>query len=79
MQNPKEWIHPEHQYEYAPDELAEELRTAGFVVKRAIGICAMPNSARSGRFDFREIVFGDLLSEDKLRESYCFYLESQKA
>lgn len=77
LQFPHGLIHPEHRYEYEPRELAEQLRQDGFQVCRMLGICPMPRSAQTGRFDLREIFANPILSPDA-DQSYLFYLEARK-
>jgi SAM-dependent methyltransferase len=45
------FIDPDHEYEYAPDELAAMLRGNGFVVERAHGIAYGGESVERGVFD----------------------------
>lgn len=77
LQFPRGLIHPEHRYEYEPRELAEQLREEGFEIRRVLGICPMPKSAQTGRFDLREIFVNAILSPDA-EQSYLFYLEARK-
>jgi hypothetical protein len=52
------YIHPEHKYEYTPAELMEELENAGFDIVESLGVCDMPFSSGTGRFDSRDIIVG---------------------
>jgi predicted SAM-dependent methyltransferase len=63
------FIHPEHKYEYEPDELREELKRAGFVISRSKGICAMPATIAKQTFDYSDFVLGDPLT-DNVHEAY---------
>jgi SAM-dependent methyltransferase len=63
------FIHPEHKYEYEPDELREELERAGFVISRSKGICAMPATIAKQTFDYSDFVLGDPLT-DNVHEAY---------
>jgi len=63
------FIHPEHKYEYEPDELREELNRAGFVISRSKGICAMPATIAKQTFDYSDFVLGDPLT-DNVHEAY---------
>ena len=63
------FIHPEHKYEYEPDELREELKRAGFVISRSKGICAMPATIAKQIFDYSDFVLGDPLT-DNVHDAY---------
>ncbi len=74
---PDSFIHPEHKYEYTPEELSEDVGAAGFEIKRMLGICPMPDSLRDRRFQPRETLRQPPLSNDP-RSGYFFYLEALK-
>jgi SAM-dependent methyltransferase len=74
---PRQFIHPEHKVEYRVHELIELLVGHGFDVRAVKGIGAMPRTARSGRFDPRELVRAPRLS-DEAEISYLFYVHAVK-
>jgi len=51
-------IHPDHKHEYEPDELIEELRSAGFEVVTSLGVCDMPLTMAQRSIDYRDFVVG---------------------
>ncbi len=77
LQSPLGYIHPEHKYEYRPAELADQLTQAGFVVKRVLGVCPMPRSARAGRLYLQEILDHPEVSPEAA-SAYFFYVECIK-
>jgi SAM-dependent methyltransferase len=77
LQSPLGYIHPEHKYEYRPAELAAHLTQAGLEVKRVLGVCPMPRSARTGRLYLQEILDHPEVSPDA-DSAYFFYIESVK-
>ncbi|CAG0978376.1 partial putative S-adenosylmethionine-dependent methyltransferase/MSMEI_2290, partial [Anaerolineae bacterium] len=77
LQSPIGFIHPEHRHEYRPAELANQLTQAGLVVKRVLGICPMPRSARAGRLYLQEILDHPEVSANA-DSAYFFYIESVK-
>ena len=58
-------------------ELVKHIAEAGFLVKRALGVCPMPRAMRTGRFGSRELLEHVELSDDA-ENAYGFYVESTK-
>ena len=52
------WIHPEHKLEYTPEHLQKNLRQSGFEIETTLGVCEMVETARTGRFDYRDFLLG---------------------
>ncbi|MEM4204661.1 MAG: methyltransferase domain-containing protein [Candidatus Methanomethylicaceae archaeon] len=77
LQSPNVLIHPEHKKEYYVTELRSLIESQGFQVREAKGICPMPESLRSGIFNYREIVENIRLS-DNPQEGYLFYIMAIK-
>ena len=77
LQSPNALIHPEHQIEYTPTELAALLKQAGFGIHEVGGICPMPRALQTGIFDEEEIRAGVQLSADA-DQSYLFYIHALK-
>lgn len=57
------FIHPEHCIEYHPQQLRELLERTGFEIKRACGICEMPNTRTSGAFCYEDFIYGRQVTE----------------
>jgi SAM-dependent methyltransferase len=67
------FVHPDHKLEYTPQELARELEKAGFEIVECKGVCEMPRTVASGRFDYTDFVLGSKIS-DRIDDSYIqFY------
>jgi 2-polyprenyl-3-methyl-5-hydroxy-6-metoxy-1,4-benzoquinol methylase len=77
LQSPEQFIHPEHQKEYRPDELRAMLERRGFAIADAAAICPMPESLRSGQFDPAEMTRNIGLS-DRPDEGYLFFFRAVK-
>lgn len=77
IQSPDRLIHPEHQKEYYPAEIRAKLERRGFRIVDAAGICPMPESIRSGVFDFAEMTRNVALSNDP-DEGYMFFFKAVK-
>lgn len=58
------FIHPEHFIEYYPDQLRKILEQAGFIVKKSLGICEMPETVASGEFHYEDFMFGRQISRN---------------
>jgi SAM-dependent methyltransferase len=71
------FIHPEHKYEYEPDELRDELERARFVVLRSKGICAMSATVARQTFDYSDFVLGDPLT-DNVEEAYIQFFHCHR-
>ncbi|MGO9128899.1 MAG: methyltransferase domain-containing protein [Bryobacteraceae bacterium] len=78
IQSPGSLIHPEHQKEYRVSELADKLARHGFHIATVKGICPMPESLASGRFDLNELARNCRLSDDP-EEGYLFFIDAVKA
>jgi SAM-dependent methyltransferase len=77
LQSPEQFIHPEHQKEYRPDEIRAMLERRGFAIADAAAICPMPVSLRSGRFDPAEMTRNIGLSGCP-DEGYLFFFRAVK-
>ena len=75
--SPKGFIHPEHQYEYDPKELAAIGAAIGFVVEQQLAVSPMPKSAQTQCFDYDELVRSTSFSQD-VETGFSFYLELRK-
>jgi len=78
IQSPCSPIHPEHRKEYRVSELADKLARHGFHIATVKGICPMPESLASGRFDLAEMARNRRLSDDP-EEGYLFFIDAVKA
>lgn len=56
------YIHPEHKIEYYPEHLKRNLVESGFLIVEERGICEMPNTFKTKKFDYREFILGNPLS-----------------
>lgn len=77
VQSPEALIHPEHKREYRPSELRTKLEAVGFQIVEAGAICPMPESLRTGKFSYEEMVHRRGLSENP-DEGYLFYLNARR-
>lgn len=77
LQSPDALIHPEHQIEYTPTELASLLKHAGFSIHDLGGICPMPQTLQTAIFEEREIIENVRLSRDA-EQCYLFYIHARK-
>lgn len=71
------YINPDHKYEYRPDELRQMLLGAGFVIEAEYGVCEMPNSCDTGRFDYTDFILGNPLTRD-IDRGYSLYFACRK-
>lgn len=71
------FIHPEHQFEYRPEELRTLLTGAGFEIVSAKGICEMPSTVLTGTFQYRDFVLGRQICDDPAT-SYIQYFVCRK-
>lgn len=71
------YVHPDHRYEYRAHELRAMLEGAGFEVIAQRGICEMPVSFETGRFDYSDFILGNPLT-DNAEAAYCLYFEARK-
>ena len=78
IQSPGNLIHPEHQKEYRVSELVDKLTRHGFHIATVKGICPMPDSLATGRFDLNEMARNRRLSDDP-EEGYLFFIDAVKA
>lgn len=74
---PEKFIHPEHKLEYTPEQLAVNVKAAGFEVLEVKGICPMPETVATGVFDPTEPFRTEPIS-DNPDISYCFYVKARK-
>ncbi|MBV8801472.1 MAG: hypothetical protein JO131_00630, partial [Gammaproteobacteria bacterium] len=58
------FIHPEHFIEYFPEQLMEILSNADFIIKKALGICAMPETIATNEFHYSDFMFGKNITEE---------------
>ncbi len=77
LQSPEKLIHPEHKKEYYVHEFRSKLERWGFKIVEVKGICPMPESLRSGIFNYRELVANIRLS-DNPEEGYLFFVKAVK-
>lgn len=66
------YIHPEHCFEYEPAQLRQLLEASGFDVQSVKGICEMPSTIQTGKFDHTDFLFGRTLC-DKVDAAYLQY------
>lgn len=55
---PDQFIHPDHKFEYTPEELTGDLRRAGLRVEQSLGVCEMPLTIAAGSIDYRDFLVG---------------------
>lgn len=77
LESPDAFIHPEHQKEYTVPELRAKLERWGFRVVESKGICPMPESVRTQRYQRAEMLANLRLSDDA-EQSYLFFLKAIK-
>ena len=77
IQVPNGFIFPEHKYEYAVQELIDEVQQAGFTIVRSKGVAPMPHTIQTRQFDTVELYRNAFVSDDA-EGSYLFYLECRK-
>jgi SAM-dependent methyltransferase len=71
------FIHPDHKHEYRPDELRSLVARCGFVVEEEFGICEMPLTTRTGRFDYRDFFVGGAVTSS-VDHAYIHFLKCRK-
>jgi SAM-dependent methyltransferase len=71
------FIHPDHKHEYLPSELRLMLRRCGFDIKEEFGVCEMPLTCRSGRFNYQDFFIGGALTKN-LDHAYIQYFHCVK-
>jgi SAM-dependent methyltransferase len=74
---PDGFIFPEHKHEYYVDELADEIRRAGFNLEDVKGLGPMPDTVRTGRFDIMEL-YRNCHVCDTIEDCYFFYCKCSK-
>ena len=57
-------IHPEHFIEYTPERLMQIIQAAGFRIEMSFGTNHMPQTSRSGVFNYADFVYGVPTSQD---------------
>jgi SAM-dependent methyltransferase len=77
IQSPHQLIHPEHQKEYFVGEFAAKLTATGFRIEKTLGICPLPRSLASGRFDYEEMLGNGGLDPNP-EHSYLFFIHARK-
>ena len=71
------FIHPEHKHEYHVAELRDLLSRTGFDVAQERGICEMPKTRSSGRFNYEDFVLGSPIVDDP-EAAYIMYFAACK-
>ncbi|MEI2761865.1 class I SAM-dependent methyltransferase [Methanothrix soehngenii] len=71
-----ELLHPEHKYEYRPDDL-EKILSKYFKVCGRLGLIPMPISHENKVFSYQEMVLNNSFS-DNLEHSYIIYFACKK-
>jgi SAM-dependent methyltransferase len=71
------YIHPDHKIEYYYEDLAKLLKSHGFVIEDARGICEMPLTYRTQHFHYEDFVLGSPIS-DRIYSSYILYFLCRK-
>ena len=77
MMAPNGFIFPEHKHEYYFEELADEVRKAGFSIVETKGIGPMPRTLRKQRFDALELYRNTVIC-DEAEAAYSFYFKCLK-
>jgi SAM-dependent methyltransferase len=67
------FIHPEHKIEWEPSALQAEILSAGFTIEETWGVCEMPSTVATGRFDYADFVLGAALTRDVDRAYLQYY------
>jgi SAM-dependent methyltransferase len=70
-------IHPEHKIEYYPDDLKKDLLAAGFRIIEELGVCHMPESYQTKKFNYTDFLYGNTFSDD-INASYIQYYKCGK-
>jgi 2-polyprenyl-3-methyl-5-hydroxy-6-metoxy-1,4-benzoquinol methylase len=70
-------IHPEHKIEYVPEHLQQNLKQAGFRVVEALGVREMPQTVKTGTFDYSDFLFGAEISAN-LKDCYIQYYRCER-
>lgn len=71
------FIHPEHHFEYRPDQLRSMLERAGFEIEAVWGICEMKNTVVTNAFCYEDFLLGHALTKH-VENSYIQYLHCRK-
>ena len=71
------FIHPEHKFEYTPQQLRSLLEESGFKIVEAKGVCEMPETHRTRNFHYEDFLWGTEISND-IDSCYIQYFECKK-
>ncbi|OGK56335.1 hypothetical protein A3J15_03175 [Candidatus Roizmanbacteria bacterium RIFCSPLOWO2_02_FULL_38_10] len=77
IQSPDSLINPDHKYEYKPYELRQLLISNKYKILKEIGLCPMPKTLKTKKFDYEEMINEDYVS-DNLDISYFSLFIAQK-
>lgn len=72
------YVHPEHKWEYEPQELSQRLEAVGFKMERQLAISPLPLSLASGRFSRLELLASEGL-DTRPEAGFSFFLAARKA
>ena len=68
-----DFINPDHKIEYTPEHLKHNLKISGFKIIEEKGICDMPNTIKSGEFDYKDFILGSPITDDVNSAYIQFY------
>lgn len=71
------FIHPEHKFEYTPQQLRSLLEETGFKIVESKGICEMPETSQTKVFHYEDFLWGTEISDD-VDSCYIQYFECKK-
>lgn len=77
IQSPDQFVHPEHQVEYQPTELATLVEQAGYQIVKLQGLCPMPQTVATGIFNEMEAIQNATLSNQP-DLCYLFAIQARK-
>jgi SAM-dependent methyltransferase len=77
MKDADRFIHPEHKWEYEPNELCGLLEKQGFQIEKKIGICQMKRSLKISKFIESELMTGPQICGVP-DEGYLFFIRCKK-
>ncbi|MCE9532516.1 MAG: methyltransferase domain-containing protein [Planctomycetes bacterium] len=78
IQVPNSYINPDHKWEYTHAELSAMITRNGFEIREAKGIALMAESARTGKFEFEELIKNAGMY-DAIEKCYLLYYRCRKA
>jgi SAM-dependent methyltransferase len=73
----KNYLHPDHKFEYSPDQLTAKLEKAGFTTLDRLAVTPLPFSRDLGRVSKLEILKEARVGTNSL-DGFSFYLKCQK-